>query len=283
MRKATRGLPPLPRDTATVAEYAFADDDTYLVIGNRINDVVAGLDTRPLHIDSALPSPLIPALVTAFQAVEGLPDPQTAHAVRTRIDWKYALHLPLSFDQFKPDVLGTVRQQLRADRDAAARFGELLDGLLQLGLGWRAEDPPVSTEAVLSAIRTLNRLPLVYKTMCLAVEAVQAVAPRWLDTSGRPEWSSRYGRCPGLAMPATRRQRDLLSLAIGSDGFHLMELVASAGAAPGLDRLSEIELLRMVWRWQFELAEGYVRWRVTEEGADAVALSRPARPAAAVR
>ncbi len=278
MRKASRGLPPLPRDTAAVAEYAFADDDTYLVIGNRINHVVEDVDVEPLGIDAALPSPLIPALVTAFQAVEGLSDPQAAHAVRTRIDWKYALHLPLSFDGFKPATLSELRQRLRTDPDAAARFGELLDGLLQLGLGWRSEDPPISTEAVLSAIRTLNRLPLVHKTMCLAVEAAQAVAPTWLRACGRPEWSARYGQCSSVSMPARRRQRDLLALAIGSDGFHLMELVASPGAEPGLDRLSEIELLRMVWRWQFELADGYVRWRTAEDVVETV--PRPQTPSA---
>ena len=35
------------------------------------------------------------ALVTIFQFAEGLCDRQAADAVRARIDWKYALRLPL--------------------------------------------------------------------------------------------------------------------------------------------------------------------------------------------
>jgi transposase len=45
-------------------------------------------------------SPVILAFVTVFQFMEKLPDRQAAEAVRIRLDWKYALRLPLTYAGF---------------------------------------------------------------------------------------------------------------------------------------------------------------------------------------
>ncbi len=52
------------------------------------------------------------ALVTLFQFAEGLPDRQAAEAVRGRIDWKYALALPLTDPGFDSTVLSEFRSRL---------------------------------------------------------------------------------------------------------------------------------------------------------------------------
>jgi hypothetical protein len=44
-------------------------------------------------------------LVTVLQAIEGLTDRQAAEAVRTRIDWLYALALPLDEPGFDYSIL----------------------------------------------------------------------------------------------------------------------------------------------------------------------------------
>ncbi len=52
------------------------------------------------------------ALVTIFQFAEGLSDAQAADAVRSRIDWKYALSLELTDAGFDSSVLCEFRQRL---------------------------------------------------------------------------------------------------------------------------------------------------------------------------
>src|SRR5260370_4813059 len=54
------------------------------------------------------------ALVTVLQAIEGLTDRQAAEYVRTRIDWLYALALPLSDPGFDYSILTDFRQRLLA-------------------------------------------------------------------------------------------------------------------------------------------------------------------------
>jgi IS5 family transposase len=51
-------------------------------------------------------------LVTIMQYTEGLPDRQVADAVRSRIDWKYALNLELTDPGFDHTVLSEFRTRL---------------------------------------------------------------------------------------------------------------------------------------------------------------------------
>ena len=57
-------------------------------------------------------SPWRLALVTILQFAEGLSDRQAAHAVRSRIDWKYILRLDLTDPGFDASVLSEFRGRL---------------------------------------------------------------------------------------------------------------------------------------------------------------------------
>jgi len=63
-----------------------------------------------------------------MQYAEGLPDRQAADAVRSRIDWKYALNLELTDPGFDHTVLCEIRARLIAG--SAEQL--LLDTLLQV-------------------------------------------------------------------------------------------------------------------------------------------------------
>jgi transposase len=52
--------------------------------------------------------------VTALQFIAGLPDRQAADAVRSRLDWKYALSLELTDPGFDHTVLSEFRIRLVA-------------------------------------------------------------------------------------------------------------------------------------------------------------------------
>ncbi|MBK8019846.1 MAG: transposase [Chloroflexi bacterium] len=51
-------------------------------------------------------------MVTIMQFAEGLTDRQAADAVRSRIDWKYLLGLPLEDEGFHYSVLSEFRSRL---------------------------------------------------------------------------------------------------------------------------------------------------------------------------
>ena len=61
-------------------------------------------------------SPAKLALITIMQFAEGLTDRQAADAVRSRIDWKYALGLELTDSGFDYTVLTEFRERLIAKK-----------------------------------------------------------------------------------------------------------------------------------------------------------------------
>jgi transposase len=75
------------------------------------------------------------ALVTIMQFVEGLPDRQAAEAVRSRIDWKYALGLELEDSGFHFSILCEFRARLIEGQLERLLFEKMLTYLRRARLG----------------------------------------------------------------------------------------------------------------------------------------------------
>ena len=79
------------------------------------------------------------ALVTIFQYAEGLTDQQAAAALCSRLDWKYALRLPVDYAGFDPLHLRDFRAALRQKKLAQDGLDRLIGSLVGLGLLRRRE------------------------------------------------------------------------------------------------------------------------------------------------
>ena len=115
------------------------------------------------------------ALVTIFQMAEDLTDRQAAEAVRTRIDWKYALGLGLADPELRrlglERVPGPGYRMRRAGAGGAGHCcwsGWLAGGLPVVGGKMRTD----STH-VISAVRDLNRLELAGESVRACLEALR--------------------------------------------------------------------------------------------------------------
>jgi Transposase domain (DUF772) len=101
-------IPSVPEETRRVARAAFPRGNIYMRLRDELgaisNDqLFATLFPRRGHPAA---SPWRLALITVMQFAEGLSDRQAANAVRSRIDWKYALSLELTdpgFDHWEVD------------------------------------------------------------------------------------------------------------------------------------------------------------------------------------
>src|SRR3978361_898789 len=107
-------LPPVPEDTARVAQTAFRRGNPYLLLRARLGTVFADTEFADLYPKRGQPAyaPWRLALVTLVQFREGLSDRQAAEAVRARIDWKYLLALELTDPGFDYSVLCEFRGRL---------------------------------------------------------------------------------------------------------------------------------------------------------------------------
>src|SRR5689334_6644102 len=90
-------LTEVPAETARIARAAFPKGNLYLKLRDELGTVFTDDLFTEFFSERGCPatSPARLALVTLFQFAEGLPDRAAADAVRSRIDWKYALDLAL--------------------------------------------------------------------------------------------------------------------------------------------------------------------------------------------
>ena len=84
---------PVPEETARIARAAFPRGNLYIRMRDELGPIFTDASFAPLFAGRGRPAeaPWRLALVTVLPYAEGLSDRQAALAVRSRIDWKYAL------------------------------------------------------------------------------------------------------------------------------------------------------------------------------------------------
>jgi len=92
----------VPEETQRVAHAAFPKGNLYLTLRDKLSTFYKDEDFAPLFSPYGQPAeaPWRLALICIFQFLENLSDRQAAEAVRSRIDWKYVLALPLDDSGF---------------------------------------------------------------------------------------------------------------------------------------------------------------------------------------
>lgn len=246
----------VPELTARVARAAFPKG----CLAMRVCDELPGLFTDEQFASAfgvrGRPgiSPGRLALVTVLQFAENLTDRQAADAARGRIDWKYALGLELDDPGFDFTVLAGFRARLIEHGLAEKVLDTLLERLSQQGLLKAGGRQRTDSTHVLAAVRTLNRIEFVGETARAALEALAVAAPEWLTAQGMvsAQWVQRYGaRVESYRMPRDDSSRTELALAIGRDGFTLLEAAYAPDAPAWLREIPAVEVLRAAWVQQY--------------------------------
>lgn len=258
------GLGEIPEETARVARVVCPRGAFAMRLREEFAEVFSGEAFADLYPERGRPAvaPGVLALVTVLQFTEGLSDRQAADAVRTRIDWKYALGLELMDTGFDYSVLSEFRSRLLA----GGKAGEVFDLVLRLarerGLLRTAGRQRTDSAKVLGAITGLNRLALVGESLRAALNSIAAVAPDWLVGRVDLEWFDRYGhRVEEARLPRSKDKQRAWTVQVGADGVRLMTAVFAPDTPCEVRTLQPVEVLRQVWVKNYQVSEGGVHWR----------------------
>jgi transposase len=186
--------------------------------------------------------------VTILQSAGGRSDRHAAHAVRSRIDWKYVLRLELTDPGFDASVLSAFRSRLLAGSAKSLLFDLLLTWCRDRQLVKARGRQRTDSTPILAAVRALNRLEVVGETLRHALNTLAVVAPEWLRAASHPDWRDRYTRrAEDDRLPTTQPARAALALTIGHDGWQLLTAIEHADAPTWLREVPAVALLRRVW------------------------------------
>ena len=202
------------------------------------------------------------AVVTVLQVLEGLTDRQAAEAVRTRIDWLYALALPLDDPGFDYSILTDFRQRLLS----AQAQDLILEPILQLcrerGYIRPRGKQRTDATAVLARVRALSSLESVGESMRAALNAIAWQEPEWLQAHLNPEWFDRYVHRFELSrFPKAETERQRLRQQVGEDVAQRLSCIDEAQALQSLCSLPEVTLLRQVFAQHYQQQGQQIRWR----------------------
>jgi transposase len=257
-------IAPVPEETQRIARAAFPKGNIYVRMRDEIGTIFDDPMFAPLFPARGQPAenPWRLALITVMQFVEGLSDRQAADAVRSRIDWKYALSLELTDPGGDASVLCEFRARLVEDASGPALLEAMLSRFKERGLLKARGQQRTDSTHVLAAIRTLNRLESIGETLRAALNCLATVAPDWLSSLVAPDWFERYAtRIEEYRLPKGEVARTALGERIGADGHVLLAAVYEPPAPTWLRELPAIQALRLAWVHQFFVEDNVVRWR----------------------
>jgi transposase len=254
----------IPAETIEVAQAAFPKGNVYLTLRDHLGPLFQDVDFAELYAWQGQEgvSPGMLAMVTVMQFMEGLTDRQGAEAVRSRIDWKYALGLPLKDSGFDYSILSGFRERLLRGQQEALLFEQVLDKLKAHGLLKGKAQQRTDATHVVAAIRSLNRLECVGETLRRLLDDLARVAPEWLMSQISADWFDRYGaRIEAYRLPDKKSEREALQRQIGQDGSYLLTAIYSDAAPGWLRELPTVDVMLRVWRQQYYFEGDQVHWR----------------------
>lgn len=207
------------------------------------------------------------ALVTVFQFLEHLSDRQAADAVRGRIDWKYALGLELTDPGFHFSVLREFRARLVAGKAEHLLLDRMLERFKARDLIRARGKPPTDSTHLLAAVHDRHLLELVAETLRATLDDLAATVPDWRRQITQPVWFKRYGRrIEDYRRPKRREEREARAIAIGLDGFTLLDALEGPNAPAAARQQPMVGTLRDVWRIHYPReGNGPPRWRAAAE------------------
>jgi transposase len=251
MTLRARDLSAMPSDTEQLGQRLLGADDPYRVIGEHLADILADAEFAELYEPTgrdAIPPSLL-ALVVLFQFAEHAPDRQAAAWAVRRIDWKYALRLPLEYAGFDYTCLCAFRQRLREHQQWYLVFDTIWQRLHALGFGPKRRTQRTDSLAVLGATDALSHLETVSETLRLAVGALERADGAWVEqelpASFREQYATRRSdyRLTDAEQQAALRQ-------VGQDGCWLLDRLGTAGTE-ALRGLAAVVALGTVWEQRY--------------------------------
>jgi transposase len=202
------------------------------------------------------------ALITILQTLEGLTDRQAAQAVEIRVDWRYALSLPLSYRGLDFTILSDFRERLVSNDATNVLLQPILD--LCRERDWLKAGGKQRTDStmVVARIRSLNSLESVGESMRATLNAIASQDEEWLLARVNPDWFDRYVHRFELArFPKEESKRQRLREQVGADVIELLGIIKQADTPQQIKQVSEVALLERIVAQHYEIKEGKAHWR----------------------
>jgi transposase len=165
----------IPEEIRSWGEKHLKPDNPYRVVGEQLFSFISWDEITSMYSYTGRPSinPIVLSLVTIFQFLEDIPDRDAAAYVKTRLDWKYALHLPLHDSGFHYSDLSNFRKRVVEHGKEFLIFQQLLEKIKSLGFLKKRKHQRTDSTHVLAKVRDLSRLENLSEGLRVVLKAIE--------------------------------------------------------------------------------------------------------------
>lgn len=251
----------IPQDTARLGQKLLPEDNVYRLTGDEVNEVLRADPFYQMYSVSGRGAvhPIILSLVTVFQFLENVPDRVAAEWAVLRIDWKYALHVPLDYRGFHHTTLSNFRKRLVVHGQERLVFDQVLSWVQGHGFLKKRGKQRTDSTHIIGCVARMSRLELVWETIRVTLGALQKTSKEWYVQHVPAVFDEMYReRQSDWRMSCEQVEAEMKKA--GLDGHWLLDLIADRGSAL-LRGLPKVVTLEQVLSQQYERQEGQVRVR----------------------
>lgn len=242
----------IPEDIRTWGEKHLEPDNVYRLIGNQLFSFIAWDELESMYSDIGRSSinPVILSLVTIFQFLEDVPDRVAASFVKVRLDWKYALRLPLHDTGFHYSDLCNFRKRLADHGKEALIFQQLLEKIKSLGFLKKRKHQRTDSTHVLAKVRDLSRLENLSEGLRVALKAIEKADRTFYGTKIPVLYKEHWSK-PLNDYQMTDEERKQALQRVGQDIHWLLSFLKTNKES--FLRLPELEVLQTLFSQHFTI------------------------------
>jgi len=241
----------IPKETARIGQIILKEDNLYRVLGDGVDKILTLEDFAHLYSTDGRDAicPIILSLVTLFQYVENLPDREAASLAAVRLDWKYAMHVPVEWLGFHYSTLSNYRGRLLEHGAERLLFEKILDWIVSEGFLKKQGKQRTDSTHVLGKVAVLSRLEMLWETLRVALRTLEKAAPAWYESAIPATYHEYYSvRQSDWKLNQEEVQKETRQA--GQDGYWLLDHLQESGPE-NVQMLLEIETLKTVLEQTF--------------------------------
>lgn len=246
----------IPSEMARIGQIILREDNLYRVVGDGVDQILTLEDFAHLYSRDGRGAicPIILSLVTLFQYVENLPDREAANSATVRLDWKYAMHVPVEWMGFHYSTLSNYRGRLLEHGEERLLFEKILEWIGSQGFLKKQGKQRTDSTHVLGKVAILSRLEMLWETMRMALRAVEKAAPNWYE-SAIPATYHEYYSVRQSDWKLNQEEVRKETKQAGQDGYWLLDHLQGSGPA-NVQELPEVKTLEAVLEQTFTRSKG---------------------------
>ncbi len=244
----------IPQEISRWGKKHLKNNNLYRIIGDQLLSFICVDEFTSMYSNTGRPSinPIILSLVTLFQFLEDIPDRVAAEYVVTRLDWKYALHIPMDDPGFHYSDLCNFRKRLAEHGKESLLFDQLLKKIESLGFLKKRKYQRTDSTHVLALVSELSRLENLSESLRVSLKAIHKLDPTFykmtIPTLYREHWSVSHSD-----YQMTESQRKEALDRVGQDIHWLLSFLKINKES--FLRLPELEVLKTLFHQQFTLQD----------------------------